>query len=247
MSVQTTVNQLKELGLHGMAESFESMMILPMQKRPGLDRAVEKMVESEMCMRDRKLTEKLLKAAKLRYRVLIEDITCSTARNLTEDQLSEVADCSFIRRGENLIITGLTGTGKSFLSCALGRQACTLGLSTLYLSLNHFADDLTKARLEGTSQKLIKKLGKKDLLILDDFGLQPLTPEARLVLLTLLEDRYEEKSVIITSQLPLDRWYDYIAEPTLADAIMDRLIHSSIHIRLEGDTMRHRQKRKRND
>ena len=242
MSTQTTISQLKELGLHGMAESFEDMMKLPSQKRPALDRAVEKMVQTEVCTRDKKLTEKLLKAAKLRYKVFIEDITCSTERNLTESQLAEVADCNFVRRGDNLLITGLTGCGKSYLACALGNQACTLGLSTLFLSMNHFADELTKARLEGTYQKLIKKLDKKDLLILDDFGLQPLTPEARL--LTLLEDRYEEKSVIITSQLPLDRWYDYIAEPTLADAIMDRLINSSEHIELKGETLRHNRRRK---
>ena len=244
MSTQTTISQLKELGLQGMAESFEDMMKLPSQKRPALDRAIEKMVQMEVCTRDKKLTEKLLKAAKLRYKVFIEDITCSTERNLTESQLAEVADCSFVRRGDNLLITGLTGCGKSYLACALGNQACTLGLSTLFLSMNHFADELTKARLEGTYQKLIKKLGKKDLLILDDFGLQPLTPEARLALLTLLEDRYEEKSVIITSQLPLDRWYDYIAEPTLADAIMDRLINSSEHIELKGETLRHNRRRR---
>ncbi len=244
MSTQTTISQLKELGLHGMAEAFEAMMILPSQKRPGLDRAVEKMVQMEACARDKRLTEKLLKAAKLRYKVFIEDITCSTERNLTDAQLAEVADCSFIRRGDNLLITGLTGCGKSYLACAIGNQACNLGLPTLFLSMNHFADELTKARLEGTYQKLIKKLNKKDLLILDDFGLQPLTPEARLALLTLLEDRYEEKSVIITSQLPLDRWYDYIAEPTLADAIMDRLINSSEHIELKGETLRHNRRRK---
>ena len=244
MSIQTTITQLRELGLHGMAEAFESMMRLPLQKRPGLERAVEKMIQTELCIRDRKLAEKLLKAAKLRYKVFIEDIACSVERNLTEGRLAEVADCNFIRRGENLLITGLTGCGKSYLACALGYQACTLGLSTLFLSMNHFADELTKARLEGTYQKLIRKLGKKDLLILDDFGLQPLTPEARLALLTLLEDRYEEKSVIITSQLPLDRWYDYIAEPTLADAIMDRLINSSEHIELKGETLRHNRRRK---
>ena len=244
MSIQTTISLLKELGLHGMSESFDDMMKLPSQRLPALDRAVEKMVQTEVCTRDKKLTEKLLKAAKLRYKVFIEDIICSTERNLTESQLAEVADCNFVRRGDNLLITGLTGCGKSYLACALGNQACTLGLSTLFLSMNHFADELTKARLEGTYQKLIKKLDKKDLLILDDFGLQPLTPEARLALLTLLEDRYEEKSVIITSQLPLDRWYDYIAEPTLADAIMDRLINSSEHIELKGETLRHNRRRK---
>lgn len=244
MSMQTTITQLKELGLLGMAEAFEAMMILPMQKRPGLERAVEKMVQTEICNRDRKLTERLLKAAKLRYKVFIENITCSPERNLTEDTLAEVADCNFVRRGDNLLITGLTGCGKSYLACAIGYQACTLGLSTLYLSMNHFADELAKARLEGTYQKLIKKLERKDLVILDDFGLQPLTADARIALLTMLEDRYEKKSLVITSQLPLERWYDYIAEPTLADAIMDRLVNSSEHIELKGETLRHKRKGK---
>lgn len=244
MSIQTIVTQLKELGLEGMAESFDATMALPIQKRPSIERAVEKMIESEVCMRDRKLSERLIKAAKLRYNVYIENITCSTARNLTEAQLGELADCSFVRRGENLLITGLTGCGKSYLACALGRQACTLGLSTMYLSMNHFADELSKAKLEGTMEKLLQKLGKKRLLIFDDFGLHALTQEARIALLTILEDRYGEKSVIITSQLPLERWYDYIAEPTLADAIMDRLINSSTHIRLEGETMRGRKRKK---
>ena len=242
--MQTTITQLKELGLLGMAEAFEAMMILPMQKRPGLERAVEKMVQTEICTRDRKLTERLLKAAKLRYKVFIENITCSTERNLTEDTLAEVADCNFVRRGDNLLITGLTGCGKSYLACAIVHQACTLGLSTLYLSMNHFADELATARLEGTYQKLIKKLERKDLVILDDFGLQPLTADARIALLTMLEDRYEKKSLVITSQLPLERWYDYIAEPTLADAIMDRLVNSSEHIELKGETLRHKRKGK---
>ncbi len=244
MSIQTIVTQLKELGLEGMAESFDATMALPIQKRPSIERAVEKMIESEVCMRDRKLSERLIKAAKLRYNVYIENITCSTARNLTEAQLGELADCSFVRRGENLLITGLTGCGKSYLACALGRQACTLGLSTMYLSMNHFADELSKAKLEGTMEKLLQKLGRKCLLIFDDFGLHALTQEARIALLTILEDRYGEKSVIITSQLPLERWYDYIAEPTLADAIMDRLINSSTHIRLEGETMRGKKRKK---
>lgn len=238
MNTQVTISQLKDLGLYGMAESFESIMALPMQKRPGLDRAVEKMVESEICTRNQKLTEKLLKAAKLRYTVYIQDITCSTARNLTEAQLAEIADCGFVRRGDNLLITGLTGCGKSYLACAIGRQACYLGLSTLFISMNHFVDELAKARLDGTHENLMKRLEKKSLIILDDFGLQPLTSDARMALLTLLEDRYGEKSVIITSQLAVEKWYEYIGEPTLSDAIMDRLVNRSEIIALKGESMR---------
>ena len=153
-----------------------------------------------------------------------------------------VADCGFVRRGENLLITGLTGCGKSYLACAIGQQACSLGLRTLYLSMNHFADQLRQSRLDGTWESLLNRLNKNDLIIFDDFGLQKMDADTRLALLTLLDDRYEKKSVIITSQLPLDKWYDYIAEATLADAIMDRLINSSHHIGLEGSSLRKRRK-----
>lgn len=159
--MQTTITQLKELGLLGMAEAFEAMMILPMQKRPGLERSVEKMVQTEICIRDRKVTERLLKAAKLRYKVFIENITCSTERNLTEDMLAEVADCNFVRRGDNLLITGLTGCGKSYLACALGYQACTLELSTLYLSMNHLLMNwqrrVLRAHIRNSSGDLKRK------------------------------------------------------------------------------------------
>ena len=232
--------QLRSLKLNGMAEAVGDMLLLPTHLRPSLESAVSKMVETEKAFRDESRTARLLKGAKLRVKALIEDIKCSTARNLTQDQLGAIADCGFIRRGENLLITGLTGTGKSFLACAIGYQACTLGLKTLYISMNHFIDQLKQARLDGTFEVLMTKLNKYDLIIFDDFGLQQMDSNTRIGLLTLLEDRYEKKSVIITSQLPLDKWYDYIAETTLADAIMDRLTTSSHHISLEGPSLRRR-------
>lgn len=233
-------DRLKSLGLNGMAEVASDMLKLPLQMRPSLENAINKMIETEVRSRDDKRTARLLKAAKLRVKALIEDIICSTARNLTKEQLMAVADCGFVRRGENLLITGLTGCGKTYLADAIGHQACTLGLRTLHLSMNHFADQLRQSRLDGTWDSLLTRLNKNDLIILDDFGLQKMDGDTRLALLTLLDDRYEKKSVIITSQLPLDKWYDYIAEATLADAIMDRLINSSHHINLEGPSMRKR-------
>lgn len=242
MDSKILMEQLKSLKLPGMAEAVGDMLLLPSHLRPSLEAAVSKMIETEIASRDESRTARLLKAAKLRVKALIEDITCSTARNLTKEQLGAVADCGFIRRGENLLITGLTGTGKSFLACAIGYQACTLGLKTLYLSMNHFTDHLKQARLDGTFEGLLVKLNKNDLIILDDFGLQQMDSNTRIALLTLLEDRYEKKSVIITSQIPLDKWYEYIAEATLADAIMDRLTTSSHHIALDGPSLRKRKK-----
>lgn len=235
-------DRLRSLGLYGMAEAAGDMLKLPLQMRPSLESAINKMVETEVRSRDDKRTTRPLKAAKLRVKALIEDITCSTARNLTREQLMAVADCGFIRRGENLLVTGLTGCGKSYLACAIGQQACTLVHRTLYLSMNHFADQLRQSHLDGTWESLLNRLNKNDLIIFDDFGLQKMDADTRLALLTLLDDRYEKKSVIITSQLSLDKWYEYIAEATLADAIMDRLINSSHHIGLEGPSLRKRRK-----
>jgi DNA replication protein DnaC len=236
------VDRLKALKLSGMAEAVSDLIKLPVQMRPSLEMALSKMLETETRYRDDSRTARLLKASKLRYRVLVEDITCSTTRNFTREQLTSIADCSFVRRGENLLITGLTECGKSYIACALGYQACTLGLKTLYLNMNRFVDALKQSRLDGTFSLMLSRLDKNDLIVLDDFGLQKMDSDTRIALLTLLEERYEKKSMIIISQLPLDKWYDYIAEATLADAIMDRLINSSHHVNLEGPSLRKRKK-----
>lgn len=234
------VERLKALKLIGMAEAVSDIIKLPVQMRPGLEMALSKMIETETRCRDDSRTARLLKASKLRYQVLVEDITCSTARNFTREQLTSIADCGFVRRGENLLITGLTGCGKSYLACALGYQACTLGLKTLYLNMNRFVDVLKQSRLDGTFSQMLSRLDKNDLIVLDDFGLQKMDSDTRIALPTLLEERYEKKSMISMSQLPLDKWYDYIAEATLADAIMDRLINSSHYVSLEGPSLRKR-------
>lgn len=234
----TIINRLKALNLNGMAEAVGDMMKLSVQMRPSLEMALSKMLETEIRHRDDSRTTRLLKASKLRYQVLVEDIICSTARNLTHEQLTSVTDCGFVRRGENLLITGLTGCGKSYLACALGHQACTLGLKTLYLNMNRFVDALKQSRLDGTFSQMLSRLDKNNLIILDDFGLQKMDSDTRIALLTLLEERYEKRSMIIISQLSLDKWYDYIAEATLADAIMDRLVNSSHHVNLEGPSLR---------
>lgn len=236
------VERLKTLKLTGMAEAVSDIIKLPVQMWPSLEMALSKMIETETRCRDDSRTTRLLKASKLRYQVLVEDITCSTARNFTREQLTSIADCGFVRRGENLLITGLTGCGKSYLACALGHQACTLGLKTLYLNMNRFVDVLKQSRLDGTFSQVLSRLDKNDLIVLDDFGLQKMDSDTRIALLTLLEERYEKKSMIIMSQLPLNKWYDYIAEATLADAIMDRLINSSHHVNLEGPSLRKRKK-----
>src|SRR5574344_436358 len=243
MNIQETVTQLKELKLRGMSSSLESIMNLPVQSRPTLELAIARMVEAEnMDRRDRK-TEMYLKISKLRYTALIEDVVCGADRNFTKEDLAALADCTFIRRHENLLIQGKCGCGKSFLACALGRQACMLGYRTLYLNMNSFVEKVALSKLDGSYLRMITNLEKYDLLIWDDFGLQPMDDKTRLAMLQILEERYERKSVIIASQLPIAKWYDYIGDPTLADAIMDRLVANASKIELKGDSMRQKLKK----
>ena len=243
MNNQETINILNGLKLKGMSDAFASMVAMPMQERPGIEMGVARMAEAEQMHRIDKRTAMFIKTSKLRYNACLEDIECSVERNFTKEQLLEIADCSFISRAENLLITGLTGCGKSFLACAIGRQACHLGYRTEYLNMHKFIERIALAKLDGTFLKLVSHLEKNHLIILDDFGLQPLDVNSRLALLQILEERYERKSVIVVSQLPIDKWYDYIAEPTLADAIMDRLVNNAHHIELMGESMRKKKKK----
>lgn len=243
MNTQETIIQLKELKLKGMAASLEAVMTLPVQNRPTLELAIARMVEAEQQDRRDRKTEMYLKTSRLRYTALLEDVICGADRNFTKEDLAALSDCSFIRRHENLLIQGKCGCGKSFLACALGRQACILGYRTAYLNMNSFVEKVTISKLDGSFLKMITSLEKNDLVILDDFGLQPMDMNARLALLQILEERYERKSVIIASQLPIAKWYDYIGDATLADAIMDRLVANANKIELKGESMRQRKKK----
>ena len=149
-----------------------------------------------------------------------------------------LADCSFIQRAENILITGATGCGKSYLACALGRQACGLGYKTMYFGMTRLIEKIAQAKLDGSYVKFINQLGKTNLIILDDFGLQPMDTITRLSLLQILEDRYGKKSIIVTSQLQISKWHQYIDDPTIADAIMDRMAVNASKIDLKGESLR---------
>jgi DNA replication protein DnaC len=214
------------------------MLGMPVQNQPSLNEFMARLAEAELQERAAQRTALYLRQSKLRYDAVLEQVYCNTERNLTQDKLLMLADGGFIDRAENILITGRTGCGKSYLACALGRQACTLGYRTLYFGINRFLEKIAMSKLDGTYIKLLNQIEKAPLIIIDDFGLHPLNATTRRALLQILEDRYGLRSTIIVSQLPVASWYEYIGESTISDAIMDRLAGNAHRIELEGDSLR---------
>lgn len=238
MNTTQTLEQLRELKLSGMASSYSSQLELPVNQQLDGHELIGHMVHSEILHRSNEKTATYLKLAKLRLPATIEQIECSVARGLTKQQLSLLMEGSYIKAGEPLLITGATGSGKSFFACALGHHACTLGHRVAYLNMNRFTERIMLAKLDGTYLKVLNHYERMPLVILDDFGLTPMDHTMRLALLQILEDRYAKKSIIVTSQLPVSKWHEFIGEPTLADAIMDRLTAKAHRIELKGQSRR---------
>ena len=238
MNNQNSLNNLKELNLRGMANAYEVVLKTPVHERLSYEIVVSRLIDAELLYRQQKRTDLYLRLSKLRYNAVIEQVICNPTRNISREQLVAISDCSFIDRAENVLITGATGCGKSYLACAIGRQACSLGCRVYYFGMNRLMEKISLSKLDGTFMKLVNNIAKTDLFILDDFGLQPLDTITRLALLQILEDRYGLKSTMLISQLPTSSWYDYIAEPTLADAILDRLFANANRFDLKGDSLR---------
>ena len=221
-----------------MADRYNAIMETPIHQRPDAVVILAQLVEAEELYRNNRRMLSAIKNARFRYQASLNDVIYSDQRNITREIITSLADCSFVDRGENIIITGATGCGKSYLASALGYQACTKGKRVAYFSLPKLLSKLKSDKLDGSFRKEIDRIENKNLLILDDWGLTPLDTAARLALLQIIEDRHSRYSTIITSQLPISAWHQYINENTVADAILDRIIHQAHRIELKGESLR---------
>lgn len=238
MNTTETINKMKEMRLHGMVRAYNTLRETRTQEDLTLDEMIAHLTDTEWDERYNKKIERLQKTASFRFKAHIEDIEYSKDRKLNKNTVLKLSQCDWIRQGENLLITGATGTGKSFLACALGNRACMQKLKVKYTNCLKLFAHLKHAKVDGTYFKEMKNLQKHDLIILDDFGLNPFDSETRLMLLELFEDRYGEKSVLISTQVSIDVWFDIIGDPTIADAVCDRFIHNATKIDIKGPTMR---------
>jgi DNA replication protein DnaC len=246
MLTHPTLEQMAALGLTGMADAWKALA----DQDPGqaLDRNewLGLMLDREASTRADKRFANRLRNARMRFPdACIEDVNFSASRGLDRRQVLALAQGEWIKAKEQIILTGQTGTGKTWLACAFGHQAARLDHSVLYVRMPRLFEDMAMARLDGRFPKLVDKLARVQLLILDDWGTHGLTDQQRLDLLELFEERYQRRSTIITAQLPVSSWHDMIGEPTIADAILDRVVHNAHRIDLKGDSMR-RQDQNRN-
>jgi len=244
MLIHPTLNQMALLGLSGMADAWKALA----EQDPGhaLDRNewLGLMLDREAANRADKRFSNRLRNARMRFpNACIEDIDFMASRGLDRRQILSLAQGDWLKAKEQIILTGQTGTGKTWLACAFAYQAARLDYSVAYARMPRLFEDMTMARLDGRFPRLVDRLARVQLLVLDDWGTHGLTDQQRLDLLELFEERYQRRSTIITAQLPVASWHSMIGEPTIADAILDRIIHNAHRIELKGDSMRRKEKR----
>lgn len=238
MMIQQTIEKLRGLKLSGMADA----LVRQLETGTGSDLTLEErlsfLVDCEWTLRQERITNRRIKQAHLRMDAAFEDIDLRTPRGFEREQMLELGHCRWVKAGRNLILSGPTGIGKTWIACALTNKVCRLGLNAHYLRVPRLLESLNIARGDGTYLKTLGKLVKYDLLVLDDWGLSRYQGEMQNTLLEVLDDRVGRRSVLVTTQLPIDKWHYLFDEPTVADAILDRLLGQSIQIKMKGDSLR---------
>jgi DNA replication protein DnaC len=238
MLTHPTLDKLQALRLTGMVKALSEQMHMSDISHLSFEERLGLLVDREMTERSDRRLQTRLRQAKLRLSAAMEDMDYRHPRGLDQSLMMSLASCQWVRDRRNILITGPAGIGKTWLACALGHTACRGGYTTLYLRLPRLLQDLPMAKGDGRYPKLMASLAKTDVLILDDWGLAKLNDDHRRDVLEVLEDRHGRRSTLVTSQFPLEHWHDAIGNPTLADAILDRLVHNAYKIILKGDSMR---------
>lgn len=238
MLIQHTIEKLHTLKLTGMAHALRTQLEQPNTFDLAFEERLAMLIDHEIIERDNRRLTRLLKGARLRVQACVEEIDYRHQRGLHKAQMASLITCEWIKAHQNLCLTGPTGTGKTWLACAIGNQACRQGLSVRYIRLTRLFETLRIAHGDGSYTRLMNQLAKIDLLILDDWGIQKITAAQRNDLMEVIEDRHNHRATLIASQLPIEHWHQYIGEATLADAILDRLLHGAHRITLEGESLR---------
>jgi DNA replication protein DnaC len=237
-----TIEKMRKMKFHGMLRAFKTSLESGKTESFTVDEMIALLIDSEFDDRKNRAVERQTKNARFRYEASMEDLNFDAGRNIDKNQLMRFGECSFIKKFENILITGSTGIGKSYIASAIGHQACSLGHKVVYHNTAKLMGKLKMAKADGSYQREVAKIEKQSLLILDDFGIHPFDAQSRAILMEIIEDRHGKGSIIVTSQVPVNKWYDVIGDKTLADAILDRIIHQAHRIELKGESMRKKAK-----
>jgi len=236
----TTLDKMRKLKLLGMFRAFKTNLETDRGQIYTPDEIVAHLIDAEWDERQNRNVQMKVKNARFRYKAVIEDIHYNADRNIDKNLIMRFTDCTFINNGENILITGSTGIGKSYIASALGHHACGLGYKVVYHNVPKLFSKLKMSKADGSYLKEVARIERQHLLILDDFGIQPLDAQSRAALMELIEDRHGKGAMIITSQVPVGKWYEVIGEQTIADAILDRIVHNSHRLELKGESLRKR-------